>query len=119
MRQLFVAGTGTIELGDRVAMVGRSSGTRKGFVSAIHSGITPDGLDGSTTEYLVTGLDGLAFAEGGDSGAFVLNMSGALVGLVWGGPLGEAFHGSAYVTPIAEVFKDIEERTGWEVIRTL
>ncbi|KAI9840514.1 MAG: hypothetical protein M1837_001574 [Sclerophora amabilis] len=55
---------------------------------------------------------GRNLAEKGDSGAFVINFCGALVGMVVGG---NPKVGSTYVTPIEEVFQDIKAQTGFTV----
>ena len=50
------------------------------------------------------------FTRAGDSGAWVCDMFGTLVGLVWGG--GEK---TSYCTPIGQIFADIEAQTGMKV----
>lgn len=104
-----------IQLGERAVMFGKRSGPTLGVVSAADSKVGRAGLPGTTIEYVVTGVDNEDFAKGGDSGTFVLDSTGALVGLLWGGPIGEQHEGPGYVTPILEVIKDIEERTGYKV----
>lgn len=46
----------------------------------------------------------------GDSGSWILNEVGQLVGLLWGGT-----HSVCYFTPIQMVLDDIEARTGMKV----
>lgn len=55
-------------------------------MTAIDSTVRWEELGGRTTrEFVVTGERGF-FAPPGDSGAFVINDAGALVGIVIGGP---------------------------------
>ncbi|EEQ31269.1 hypothetical protein McanMca71_006840 [Microsporum canis] len=49
------------------------------------------------------------FAKPGDSGSWVLNMSGQVIGLLFGGDVAD---GSAMVMPMNLVVKDIEEKVG-------
>lgn len=96
-------------------MIGKSSGAVVGEVSHIDSRVRPPGLDRITTEFVVCGTNGSKFTVPGDSGAFVLDTEGALVGLLWGGPRGKGHDGNGYVTPITEVLRDIEHQTGAKV----
>jgi len=52
------------------------------------------------------------FNQGGDSGSWILDAGGNLVGLLWGGCSGSD---DCYFTPIKDVIDDIEERTGKKV----
>jgi len=81
-------------------------------LSAIKSSIQWPERKGVTTECVVTAQDGLAFALLGDSGSFVLNQTGALVGLLIAGVDGR---GTGYVTPIQEIWEDVRTRTGHEI----
>ena len=51
------------------------------------------------------------FSEDGDSGAWVMSREGVLVGMLWG----RGGTGSCYVTPIAEILRDIETTMGVNV----
>lgn len=112
--------TAGIDLGEEVVLVGRTSDVRIGIFNAIESRAAFPALERRTTEYVVTSRDGLAFAAPGDSGAFVLNRQGELMGLLIGGPLekgqdGVRPTGAGYVTPIEAVFADIQAQTGYNV----
>lgn len=50
------------------------------------------------------------FAEAGDSGAFVVNNVGYLVGLLWGG---NTHTGVSYFTVVDELFADNKDITYW------
>lgn len=62
--------------------------------------------------YAVRGLYGTAFNKAGDSGAWILDPEGDLVGLLWGGC---EKSGQGYFTPIQLVIDDIEKSTGKKV----
>lgn len=51
------------------------------------------------------------FSVDGDSGAWVMGREGVLVGMIWG----RGGTGSCYVTPIAEILRDIEATMGVNV----
>ena len=51
------------------------------------------------------------FTQGGDSGAWVCDTFGSLVGLAWGNSASDA----TYCTPIGRILADIEARTGMKV----
>jgi len=100
-----------LELGQQVMKVGRTTNVTYGYVSHIESECKLPGNPTTSTEFAITGLKGTLFSDKGDSGAFVLNEFGQLVGMiVGGGILGETF-----VTPIQEVTADIMEMTGYSV----
>lgn len=86
----------------------------KGTFSEIKSHVRLPDSPGETTEHLYLRSSGVgAFAELGDSGAWVLGQYGSLVGLVIAGEetlFGEeaSFAGASYVTPISVIFRDIE-----------
>ena len=62
--------------------------------------------------YAVRGLYDILFNKAGDSGAWVLDPLGDLVGVLWGG-CEKSNHG--YLTPIRLVINDIENFTGKKV----
>ena len=55
---------------------------------------------------------GDAFAYRGDSGSFVCDENGALVGLLFAMDLGKGAYGCGYVTPIREIQADVKATTG-------
>lgn len=56
---------------------------------------------------------GNIFLDDGDSGSFLYNCAGQLVGLAFGGPVDRNF---GYFIPIKYVFDEINRTTEWEVI---
>jgi hypothetical protein len=99
-------------LDDHVIKSGHMSDTTFGRVSHIKHDCDLHGNSSLTSEYVVVGHKGRPFAFEGDSGAFVVNGHGKLVGLLIAG---EEKLGTSYVTPIMEVMRDIQEVTGLEV----
>ena len=104
--------TAKMSLGDTVILFGKVSGMTLGTFSAIKSSVSWSEHKGLTTECVVAGVDGHAFADFGDSGGFVMNKSGALVGLLIAGSEGK---GTGYVTPIQAIWDDIRTQTGREI----
>jgi hypothetical protein len=98
-----------LSIDDNVIKSGYSSGTTYGRVSHIKHDCNVPGNSLPTSEYVVVGNKGRPFAFRGDSGAFVLNGHGKLVGLLIAG---QEELGTAYVTPITEVAQDILDVTG-------
>ncbi|KAI9759457.1 MAG: hypothetical protein M1840_003267, partial [Geoglossum simile] len=101
-----------LSLDDRVAKAGYMSNVTYGRVSHIKHDCKLPGKSSNTSEYVVVGQEGRPFAFRGDSGAFVLNSSGDLAGLLIAG---QEELGTSYVTPIEEVMRDMAEVTGHEV----
>ena len=100
-----------LELGQLVMKVGRTTNITYGYVSLINHECKFPGNTNTSTEFAITGLKGTQFSDKGDSGAFVLNEFGHLVGIIMGGgKLNESF-----VTPIQEVTADIMESMGYSV----
>lgn len=104
--------TAKMSRGDTVILFGKASGMTVGTFSAIKSSVSWSEHKGPTTECVVAGVDGYTFAEFGDSGAFVVDKSGALVGLLIAG---SRAIGTGYVTPIQAVWDDIRTQTGHEI----
>lgn len=101
-----------MSLGDDLVLYGKNSGSVHGQFNAIKSSIVWPEHQGVTTEYVVVGRKGQAFALPGDSGGIVVNQTGALVGLLIAGA---ECRGTGYVTPIQVIWDDIKMRTGCEV----
>lgn len=105
--------TAPLRIGDVVAKFGKATGFTVGTVHAPFDIVCmPDSGGKETREYSVLGDKGTAFAAGGDSGAFVLDGDGSLVGIVFGGNTATLL---TYVIPIDAIFKDIEACTGCPV----
>ncbi|KAI9883644.1 MAG: vacuolar membrane-associated protein iml1 [Watsoniomyces obsoletus] len=73
-----VTETGPPELHEGVMMKGSTSHTRVGIVSRIQDNVDWPDLQWRTSEYVVTGSQGQAFADYGDSGAAVIDSEGRL-----------------------------------------
>ncbi len=102
-----------LTIGQIVVKFGRSTGTTVGVVSGIKTDACIPGSPAQTSEYTVVGMGGRTFANEGDSGAWVVQADGTLVGMVLAACLDS---GVTYVTPIEAVFKDIKAQTGREVL---
>lgn len=102
--------TGKMRIGTKVMLFGAKTGVSHGTFNAIESTDQWPELNGKiTSERVVTGTEGI-FARPGDSGGFVINEEGELVGMLFGGP--DQRGGPGYVTPIEELVADIRARTG-------
>lgn len=104
---------GLMKVGDELLLFGHVSGVKTGTFSAILSNIKWPEQPTLTREYAICGDGGESFAKKGDSGAFVLNREGDLVGILVAAT--EATTGVAYVTPIQAVVDDIHAQTGYDV----
>ncbi|KAI9769452.1 MAG: hypothetical protein M1839_003666 [Geoglossum umbratile] len=100
-----VVGVAQLSMGDYVVKAGYSSGTTYGELSHIKHDCNLPGNSLPTSEYMVVGDKGRPFALKGDSGAFVLNKYGQLAGLLIAG---QEELGTAFVTPMMEVLRDIQ-----------
>lgn len=102
---------GVMKLGDQLMLFGRVSGVKFGEVDAIISDIKWQEQPSLTKERAVCTGNGETFCKEGDSGSFVLNGDGQLVGILvdWN------IMGQAYVTPIQAFIDDIRAQTGFNV----
>ncbi|KAI9860889.1 MAG: hypothetical protein M1813_005567 [Trichoglossum hirsutum] len=107
-----VVGVAQLSMDDYVVKAGYSSGTTYGWFSHIKHDCNLPGNSSLTSEYVIAGHKGRPFALRGDSGAFVLNRHGNLAGLLIAG---HEELGIAYVTPMTEVMRDIQQVTGHQV----
>jgi len=103
---------GVMKLGDELMLFECVSGVKIGEFSAIVSNIKWCEQPTLTKEFAVCRNDGEIFSDEGDSGAFVLNRDGQLVGILVGG---NKATGQAYVTSIQAVIDDIRAQTGYDV----
>jgi hypothetical protein len=101
-----------LRLDDYIIKSGHIFGTTYGRVSHIKHDCDLLGNSSITSEYVMVGYKGRPFTSRGNSGAFVLNSYGELVGLLI---VGQERLSMAYVTSITEVIRDIQEVTGHEV----
>jgi hypothetical protein len=82
-------------------------------LNSIKSGVRLPGSPGETYEHLYLAMNGgSTFGLSGDSGSWVLDSLGRLVGLLLAGQ--EATN-HCYVTPISVVIEDIETSLGCKV----
>ncbi len=104
-----------------VFKVGRTTGLTVGAIERISSYVKVTRQSNSKQKapmrttleiYAVRGLYDTLFNKAGDSGAWILDPLGDLVGLLWGG-CEKSGHG--YFTPIRLVIDDIEKFTGKKV----
>jgi hypothetical protein len=107
-----VVGVDQLSMDDYVVKAGYLSGTTYGRHSHIKHDCNLPGNSSLTSEFVVVGHKGRPFALKGDSGAFVLNSYGKLVGLLIAG---QEELNTAYVTPMTEVMRDIQQVTGHQV----
>lgn len=96
---------------EKVMVFGNVSGPKRGEYSHIKSNVLLEGQTQPTKEHVICGRSS-HFGGFGDSGAFVLDKFGRLVGMLVAGHLGEGWR---YITPIKALFADIQRRTGCEV----
>jgi hypothetical protein len=98
---------------DRGIKFGRTTGYTTGVFNAIKSHCMLPHSDGESVEWCFLG-NKCDFSRKGDSGSFVLSEHGELGGIVIGGSTAN-YTDLTYVTPISEVFQDIEQRLGYAV----
>ena len=103
---------GRMALGDWVAKRGRSSNDTSGIVNRMRRLVHWDNHhDLISEEVEVFGLM-RDFADHGDSGAFVTNVRGELVGLLIGRDSNASDFDIGFVTPIEDIQQDIKELSG-------
>jgi len=101
--------------GDPLFKKGCMTGLSNGFYNGIEPTVAielPNGELRTTTEHTLISpaSSDTTFSKPGDSGSWILNASGDLVGMLWGGS-----NNVGYFTPIGLVLNDVETRTGWKV----
>ncbi|KAI9781535.1 MAG: hypothetical protein M1839_005950 [Geoglossum umbratile] len=112
----YITDTVIMDSGDEAIKWGRMTGYTMGTFNSIKSNCRLPDSNGLSTEWCFVGKARRDFADRGDSGSFVTSRSGKLGGMVIGGS--EREPGGcclAYVTPIKEVFDDIERQLGCSI----
>ena len=108
---------------DRVFKMGRTTHWTMGYMSPVQVFTFDDkdyaNDDGTPYErvshdYCVIGHMGADFSESGDSGSFVFDDSGRLVGLLFGGDLKG---GVTRILVVEDLFDDIKHMTGAKGVR--
>ncbi|MCJ1347168.1 hypothetical protein MMC31_005389 [Peltigera leucophlebia] len=104
---------GSMSKGSWVVKRGRTSGTTTAIVNGMTRTVKWDRESSElvSREVEVYGMtDDFAFS--GDSGSFVCDHNGALVGLLIGSETCAGSFGCGFVTPIAEIQADVKKKTG-------
>jgi hypothetical protein len=109
----------------RVAKAGPATGRTEGNVDFIYPHVKFTDSPEETAEYTVVSPDHqlvVRFSDAGDSGAFVINKGGEVVGMVLGGTYGlpnvlegfESWGGiyTSYITPMPSVRETVERWLG-------
>lgn len=108
----YVKNMDRIRPGSWVAKTGRTTGVTSGTVNLMRRFVHWEQHgDFCSEEVEVLGL-AEDFADGGDSGSFVMNVSGELVGLLIGKESGATGWNSGFVTPIQDIQQDVKQQTG-------
>jgi hypothetical protein len=98
---------------------GRTSHFTYGIGSDVHSDYRTEGPDGEmiTEEWMIKDdKQKRCFSDKGDSGSFVWDTDGFVVGMLWGGKE-ESF--ATYVTPIEHLLRDIQSRSGAKEVKLI
>ncbi|KAA6412264.1 MAG: hypothetical protein FRX48_04416 [Lasallia pustulata] len=104
-----------VELHGRAEKFGRTTGHTGGVINPVDSYVRFPGSQFAleTREIVVLSETRTkVFSEGGDSGAWVLDSVGALMGMTWGG---FTCRQGTFVTPIKAITDDIRSQTGHNV----
>ena len=105
---------GTLKVDDWITKMGRTTGPSTGVVNSLDRVVNWKAQKVQSVEVEVFGLAS-AFADPGDSGSFVTNARGELVGLLFGRDSHSNNHDSGFITPIQELLNDVLMRTGGTV----
>lgn len=104
--------------GGRVRKTGNATGFTAAEVNTVQSFVAYKGTSHEmiSREWVVVCAGYCPFAKPGDSGSFVVNNAGEVIGLYWGSkkalPI-DCTH-TLYFSPIKDVFAHIKEITGYE-----
>lgn len=111
----------------RVGKFGRTTGYTTGNFDGVSPSVRLGGardeggieelMTRQASEWSVVGEGRRPFSDYGDSGAWVIDESNHLVGLIWGGFTNEEFNiDLTFVTPIGLVFESIKSKTGYQPV---
>lgn len=108
----YVRNMGVMTLDSWVTKTGRTSAVTSGVVTTLTRAVHWEQHgDFYSDEVEVLGLT-QDFANGGDSGSMVMNISGELVGLLIGNDSCASDWGIGFVTPIQNIQQDVKRETG-------
>lgn len=107
-----IEGFGEIEKGALCLKKGRTTGLTQGTANILDPYVNIEGR--TVTAWHVIGKYNSLFCEDGDSGGWVIDDFGRLVGLLFSCPVA-SYSGDGFVIPIREVVADIEDLTGGKV----
>jgi hypothetical protein len=102
------AGVGSVQPGDAVRMIGRTSGITQGIVTAVNVSVEIGGMPEPPGTAKFDGLvscsgTGMMFSQAGDSGAPVVNAKNELVGMLYAGS-----NDLSYFIPIQPILEALE-----------
>lgn len=104
--------TAAVQLNEFVIKKGRTSGITSGFTNKMQRVIAWPSFGGKETEEIeVMGL-GKDFGDPGDSGSFITDMKGRLVGLLFAKDACVSSYDVSFMTPIHDVQDNVREVTG-------
>ncbi|MCJ1408691.1 hypothetical protein MMC19_002766 [Ptychographa xylographoides] len=97
--------------GGKVRKFGRTTDITEGYINPVDSFIRFKGtaFEMVSKEKMIYGIAGKPFTLAGDSGAWVVDVFGGLIGMVWGG---FTSHEGSFLTPISLITEDITKQTG-------
>ena len=100
--------------GGKVRKFGRTTDITEGYINPVDSFIRFKGtaFEMVSKEKMIYGIAGKPFTLAGDSGAWVVDVFGGLIGMVWGG---FTSHEGSFLTPISLITEDITKQTGYSV----
>ena len=100
--------------GHKVRKFGRTTGITEGCINPVDSFVRFKGtpFEMVCKEKMICGIAGKSFTSAGDSGAWVVDELGGLIGMVWGG---FARDEGTFFTPIKLIIEDITKQTGYSV----
>lgn len=110
--QFIITKTAAVQVNEFVIKKGRTSGITSGFINKMQRVIAWPSLGGRETEEIeVMGLGG-DFADPGDSGSFITDIRGRLVGLLFAKDACASDYDVGFMTPIHDIQDNVREVTG-------